>query len=88
MGNEVVGVGIEREEDMGVCQGKEALDMVEETNKEVEGVRVDVVTVEDIMVNEVLGVGTEGEETEDIDKEPPGANGSLALAQRRMQVSS
>ena len=66
MVNEVVGVGIETEEDMVVSQGKEALDMVEETNKEVEGVRVDVVTVEDIMVNEVLGVGTEGEETEDI----------------------
>ena len=94
MVNEVIGVGIETEEDMVVSQtgegvaGKEALDMVEETNKEVEGVRVDVVTVGDIMVNEVLGVGTEGEETEDIDKDlPPGASGSRALAQRRMQVS-
>ena len=56
---------------------------------ETEGVRVDVVAVGDIMVNELVGVGIEEEETEDIDKDlPPGASGSRALAQRRMQVSS
>lgn len=93
MVNEVVGVGIETEEDMVVSQtgegvaGKEALDMVEETNKEVEGVRVDVATVEDTMVNEVVG---EEEETEDIDKEETAIDkesGSPVLGQRRMQVS-
>ena len=93
MVNEVIWVGIETEEDMVVSQtgegvaGKEALDMVEETNKEVEGVRVDVAKVEDTMVSEVVG---EEEETEDIDKEETAIDkesGSPVLAQRRMQVS-